>query len=63
MLGLSIGPQRLVHEAPLVFVKGALHPPGVVGRGFRRSAGNDRQNRGFTTDMKCEMAFFGPYGR
>ena len=39
VLDISIGLQWLVHEAPLVFVKGALHPPGVVGRGFRHGAG------------------------
>ena len=39
ILGLSIGPQWLVREAPLVCVKGAFHPPGVVGHDFRRGAG------------------------
>ena len=39
VLGLSIGPQWLVREAPLVYVKGAFHPPGVVGHDFRRGAG------------------------
>jgi hypothetical protein len=38
-LDLSIGLQWLTFEAPVVFVKGAFHPLGVVGRGFRRGSG------------------------